>query len=264
MWRRRDRYRGLCACGAHAWAVLTKGFITFVSPEDAPLLAEANWHARKSNGIYASRVYATRYGESGKKIQLHRVILGEPSEIDHKDHNGLNNRRDNLRPCTPSQNIGNSRHRPGISGFRGVYQEQRTGRWVAQIADRNLGTFATPREAARAYDAAALERFGEFATLNIFLHPAAHRRRTHHLVRSTPMNRLERHNRRLLKMVGLDPAKMTKAQINRGVRALAGITRECSDPNANRRRPAAIEAWRKLVEEVCSVSKVPQLRSGPK
>jgi hypothetical protein len=54
-------------------------------------------------------------------------------------------------------------------------------------------------------------------------------------------------------MVGLDPTRMTEAQINRGVKALAGITRECSDPNANRRRPAAIEAWRKLVAEVCNV-----------
>jgi hypothetical protein len=67
------------------------------------------------------------------------------------------------------------------------------------------------------------------------------------------MNRLERHNRRILKMVGLDPTRMTEAQINRGVKALAGITRECCDPNANRRRPAAIEAWRKLVEEVGNV-----------
>jgi hypothetical protein len=65
------------------------------------------------------------------------------------------------------------------------------------------------------------------------------------------MNRLERHNRRLLKMVGLDPARMAKAQIKRGVKALVDVTRcECV-PGANKRRHAAIEAWRKLVNEVC-------------
>jgi hypothetical protein len=55
----------------------------------------------------------------------------------------------------------------------------------------------------------------------------------------------------MLKLFGLDPARMTKAQIERGVKALVDITRcECV-PGANKRRPAAIEAWRKLVNEVC-------------
>jgi hypothetical protein len=64
------------------------------------------------------------------------------------------------------------------------------------------------------------------------------------------MTRLERQNRRMLKLVGLDPTRMTPAQINRAVKALIGITRcECV-PGANKRRPAAVEAWRKLVDEV--------------
>jgi hypothetical protein len=62
---------------------------------------------------------------------------------------------------------------------------------------------------------------------------------------------LERHNRRMLKMFGLDRARMTKTQIKKAVKALVGISRcECV-PGANKQRPAAIEAWRKLVEEVC-------------
>jgi hypothetical protein len=64
------------------------------------------------------------------------------------------------------------------------------------------------------------------------------------------MTRLEHHNRRLLKMVGLDPARMTKAQIERGGKLLAIISREpCGDRRPDR-KPAAIEAWRKLVNEV--------------
>jgi len=63
-------------------------------------------------------------------------------------------------------------------------------------------------------------------------------------------NRLERHNRRLLKMIGLNPTRMIKAQIKRGGKLLAIISREpCGDTRPDR-KPAAIEAWRKLVNEV--------------
>jgi hypothetical protein len=165
-----DQYRGLCACCEHAWAVLTKGFVTFVSPEDAHHLMAVKWQAKPNEG---GLIYAVRsIGRKRRQHPLHRVILGEvPSDTDHVDHNGLNNRRNNLRPCTQNQNNGNSRQRVGVSGFRGVHIVNETGRWAAAIAHQRIGTFTTPEEAARAYDAAAVAHFGEFATLNFPLPP---------------------------------------------------------------------------------------------
>ena len=117
-----------------------------------------------------------RWRKSGWKnvrenVWLHRVILKEPvNEVDHKDHNGLNNRRENLRPCTGSQNCGNGRYGTGASGLRGVSRRRNNWNWEARITVsdkfRYLGAYATSEEAPRAYDAAAIEHFGEFATLN--------------------------------------------------------------------------------------------------
>ena len=82
--RRSDRYRGMCECGAHCWAVLTKGYVALVSPQDAWLLATQKWWAAPNPG---SRVV---YAIGGLKMhKLHRAILGEgatSSETDHVDH----------------------------------------------------------------------------------------------------------------------------------------------------------------------------------
>jgi hypothetical protein len=106
----------------------------------------------------------------GKTVLMHRLIRQPPDdlEVDHQDHNGLNNRWRNLRICTHSQNHAN---RPAFYSdtYRGV-SPTRYGRWRARVMKQGqeyyAGTFDTPEEAARARDCLALELFGEFAILN--------------------------------------------------------------------------------------------------
>ena len=91
--------------------------------------------------------------------------------VDHIDGNSLNNRRSNLRICTPRQNTANrAKTRNGTSRFKGVHFCTRDRKWRAQIgvdgARRFIGDFDDEVEAARAYDRKAAELFGEFAYLN--------------------------------------------------------------------------------------------------
>lgn len=103
---------------------------------------------------------------------LHGMILSAPDgmDIDHANGNGLDNRRSNLRFATRSQNSANSNKKGSTSRFRGVCWDKRRGNWhVAMRCNYrsvNIGNFASEEAAARAYDAKALELFGEFARLN--------------------------------------------------------------------------------------------------
>jgi len=95
-------------------------------------------------------------------------------EVDHANHDGLDNRRANLRLATRSQNIANQRKKRGASSYKGVYRLRDCNRWGAQIyrngSKRHLGTFKDEVDAALAYDCALLEASGPFAKLN-FLRP---------------------------------------------------------------------------------------------
>lgn len=112
----------------------------------------------------------------GKMYAAHRIIFLMhhgylPVEVDHINQVKTDNRIENLRPCTSSQNKGNT----GISvsnktGYRGVSLNTRSGLYHAQIKIHGrqtyLGRFVTPEEAALAYNNAAKEHFGEFAHVN--------------------------------------------------------------------------------------------------
>lgn len=105
-----------------------------------------------------------------RKLLMHVLISGR-SWPDHRDGNGLNNRRSNLRPGTGGRNQQNTKIRKdNSSGYKGVYLDRRTGNYYAQIKTpqraRALGTFASAITAAQAYDRAARRHFGEYALLN--------------------------------------------------------------------------------------------------
>ena len=99
-------------------------------------------------------------------IRMHKLITGW-DETDHINHDGLDNRRANLRPATSSQNKGNQRPRiSGTSPYKGVSRAFKGKPWQVFVGHEYVGTFDDEVEAARAYDAAARERFGEFACPN--------------------------------------------------------------------------------------------------
>lgn len=119
-------------------------------------------------------VLSNQRGYPAIRIDVHRLVLphksSRQSHIDHVNGDRLDARRDNLRVATPAQNQANRKKAEGkTSRYKGVSRTRR-GKWYAQITVNyvaiNLGTFACEEEAARAYDAAAVEHFGDFARLN--------------------------------------------------------------------------------------------------
>ena len=144
---------------------------TIVDAEDE-YLTRWKWHAC-CDGRYVCRNKPNPAGGFAGSIRMHRQILDAPDgvEVDHADRDGLNNRRSNLRLASRSQNMANiGKPKTNTSGFRGVSWKKATQRWAASIKVRQqpkaLGYFDTPEEAARAYDQAAKEAWGEFAYQN--------------------------------------------------------------------------------------------------
>jgi len=144
---------------------LGNGCYAYLDPEDYERLSRFHWRAYSAG-------YAGRW-EKGKLILMHREIMKPPKGkvVDHINGNGYDNTRANLRNVTPGQNSCNqSRHVDGSSIYKGVTYDKRRHRWYATIHFRKesffLGSFATEIEAARAYDRAAVELFGEYAGLN--------------------------------------------------------------------------------------------------
>lgn len=148
--------------------VLSNGMVAKVDNKDFELVSQHNWYATKQE----DRFYASAW-INGRNVSMHRLILGSEAgelDIDHKDTDGLNNTRENLRIATRSQNVANSRKQKGTtSRFKGVHV-MKEGYIKAYIMHQyrriHLGYFPTEEDAARAYDEAARLYFGEFARPN--------------------------------------------------------------------------------------------------
>jgi hypothetical protein len=152
---------------------LTRNKVAFVDDKDYEWLNQYKWYSDKSyNCWYAVRVIWVN--KKFVKIYMHREILGlkkgDKIQVDHQNHNGLDNQRRNIRVSSQSQNNGNFCKTKGSSVYKGVCWDIRKKKWLAQIQFNNrhyfLGYFNNEEDAAHAYDKAALEFFGEFANLN--------------------------------------------------------------------------------------------------
>lgn len=152
---------------------LSQGKYAVVSPCDFRAAMKHKW------SIHAG--YSTEYAETNTKtddgwrrVTLHRFLMGDddPRQVDHKNHNGLDCRRSNLRFATHEQNLRNTRaHKDGSSRYKGVSRSPNGDTWRAQIripgkTNTYLGSFLSEEEAAAEYDHAAYHHFGEFALLN--------------------------------------------------------------------------------------------------
>lgn len=144
---------------------LSQGKYATVDEEDFEVLNQWKW----SLLVTKNRMYAV----SGN-ILMHRLLLRAPKgkDVDHKNGDGLDNRRENIRTCTHAQNMMNTkRYKSNKSGFKGVYylRYSKKNPWAASIQLKGrrefLGLFPSKERASEAYNEAALKGAGEFARI---------------------------------------------------------------------------------------------------
>lgn len=152
---------------------LTKGQFAIVDATDFDNLNQNKWFAHfrpKQNKWYVMRHVWT--GAQYISIYMHREILCPPPDldVDHRDANGLNNLRSNLRIATPTQNSWNTgKHKNNKSGHKGVSWDRGKWRVRIKVGDKylHLGRFSDLQEAASAYQETALRHRGEFARMDL-------------------------------------------------------------------------------------------------
>jgi len=203
---------------------LGRGRYAIVDAADYEWLSQWKWHLRGE--------YAARYEKDGRAIFMHREIMQAPKGmfVDHMDGTERNNCRQNLRICTPGENARNTAKQTGAtSRFKGVCWQRHAGKWRAMIKFKgrciSLGYFDDEVEAARAYDRAAVERFGVFARPNF--------------PEDWPLERRQEVHAQWLKANGRQKAASLKA-------------RKARKPRDKRRRATAVRAARRKARGVTS------------
>lgn len=157
-------------------AIGRTGFFATIDDEDAARVGQYKcWELvrTKRHGVFYACARPKKGGVRGPTIYMHRLVMNYagPLDVDHVSGDGLDNRKANLRIASRSQNLANGKRRAiGASGLKGARLHEDGKHWVGQITvngkNRYLGFYKSAQEAAAAYDEAAREAFGEFATLN--------------------------------------------------------------------------------------------------
>ena len=150
---------------------LSQGMVAQVDDENYEQLNQWKWHIDKGGRTFYAR-HNVQLPQKRISLSMHRFILNAPRniQVDHIDHNGLNNQRNNLRLCNGTQNCQNRSARLHSSRFKGVVWRENNKKWQSRIKvngnEKHLGIFTKELDAARAYNHAAINAFGPFADIN--------------------------------------------------------------------------------------------------
>lgn len=154
--------------------IVISGYNILIDDEDFERVTARSWHKHGNHQNEYFQASPCRKKGFYTCDRLHRFILGVTDRkifVDHKNGNNLDNRKENLRTCTPLENSRNAKKpRHNTSGYKGVHYRAKAKKWIAQIRimrkTKYLGSFPDPESAYEAYCEASKEIFGEFSRLD--------------------------------------------------------------------------------------------------